>query len=119
MELTVHARGLMATKLLDAAEHLGLGPEVIRSQSEGFLVPEEVHRYLFPSEYDGDPAEGDNPDSSGDQPPATLDKYDELDFPELREVAKGRNLSAGGGAEEIKARLREADTAATQPGAGE
>lgn len=105
MELTVHARGQMATKLLDAAEHLGLGPEVIRSQSEGFLVPEEVHRYLFPSEYD-------QPDGDGDQPDADqVDEYDALDFAELRDAAKARDLSAGGSAEEIKARLREADAA--------
>lgn len=54
MKLTVHARGEMAAKLLEAAAELGLDPGVIRSQSKGFLVPVEVHQYLFPSQYDED-----------------------------------------------------------------
>jgi hypothetical protein len=111
------ARGAMATKLLEAADHLGLPASVIRSQARGFLVPEEVHAYLFPSEYDGG---SPDPDVDGDTPDAgDPDQYDEMEFPELRETAKKRDLSAGGSADEIKARLREADAAATQPGASE
>lgn len=52
LKYTVHARGELATKLLEAAEHLGMSPGVVKSQSDGFLVPEELHRYLFPSAYD-------------------------------------------------------------------
>lgn len=90
MKLTVHARGLMATQLLEAAEHLGYGPEVIRSQSDGFKVPVEVHKYLFPSEYqdevdeptDFDPAtstpEEDFAPEPGDDNPDNLTE-DELD----------------------------------------
>lgn len=65
MKLTVHARGEMATKLLEAADELGLDPGVIRSQSKGFLVPTEVHQYLFPSQYN-DPAD-DFADLSDDE----------------------------------------------------
>lgn len=98
MRLTVHARGSMATKLLEAADELGLGPEVVRSQTEGFQVPEELHRYLFPSQYDETETE-------------TGDEYDAMEWPELRQAAKDRDLSAGGTADDIKARLREADAA--------
>lgn len=41
----------MATKLLEAADALDLPRSVVRSKSKGFQVPEELHRYLFPSEY--------------------------------------------------------------------
>lgn len=61
MKMTVHARGEMATKLLDAADHLGLGPEVIRSQTDGFKVPVEVHQYLFPSMYESRDEGDSNP----------------------------------------------------------
>lgn len=77
MKLTVHARGEMATKLLEAAEELGLEPWVIRSQSDGFLVPVEVHRHLFPSQYDedGQPVvESDAPEQApADDTPVTED----------------------------------------------
>lgn len=105
MKLTVHARGEMATKLLEAADHLDLPRSVIRSQTSGFLVPEEVHRYLFPSLYEN---EGDGDPDQGDGDP---DQYDEMEFADLREAAKARDLSAGGSADEIRARLREADQA--------
>lgn len=83
MKLTVHARGEMATKLLEAAEELGLEPGVIRSQSDGFLVPVEVHRHLFPSQYDEDgepvvesnaPERSDPADDFSDLTDAELDK---------------------------------------------
>lgn len=83
MKLTVHARGEMATKLLEAAEELGLQPGVIRSQSDGFLVPVEVHRHLFPSQYDEDgqpivesdaPEQGDPADDFGDLTDSELDE---------------------------------------------
>jgi hypothetical protein len=67
MKLTVHARGEMATKLLEAADTLGLDPGVVRSQSDGFLVPTELHQYLFPSQYD---------DVQDDQSPAEPDPAD-------------------------------------------
>jgi hypothetical protein len=51
MKLTAHIRGEMATKLLEAADELDLPVTSIKSQSEGFLVPEAVHRHLFPSQY--------------------------------------------------------------------
>jgi hypothetical protein len=52
LELNHYVRGEMATKLLAAARELGFGVSVIKSQSEGFLVPVEVHQYLFPSQYE-------------------------------------------------------------------
>lgn len=97
VNLTVHARGEMATKLLEAAEELGLSPLVIKTTSEGFRVPQEVHAHLFPSAYEEAPAE--EPDT----------RYDEYEFAELREIAKARDLSAGGSADEIRARLRADD----------
>jgi hypothetical protein len=51
LELNPYVRGEMATKLLAAARELGFPVSVIKSQSEGFLVPTEVHQYLFPSQY--------------------------------------------------------------------
>lgn len=59
LKMSVHVRGIMATKLLAAAEELGMDPTVVRSQSDGFKVPVELHQYLYPSEYDeGDTAQG-------------------------------------------------------------
>lgn len=56
MKVPVVLRGKMATSLLKAAEELGMEPSVIRSQSDGFKVPQEVHEYLYPSQYE-DPDE--------------------------------------------------------------
>jgi hypothetical protein len=56
LELDHYVRGEMVTKLLAAAEQLGFPVSAIKSQSEGFLVPTEVHAYLFPSMH-ADPAE--------------------------------------------------------------
>ena len=92
----------MATKLLEAAAELGLSPYVVKTTSEGFRVPEEIHRHLFPSQYGiGEEAEF----------PVELDdtRYDEFDFPALRGMAKRRDLSAAGSSDEIRARLRAAD----------
>jgi hypothetical protein len=49
-------------------------------------------------------------------------KYDGLEYRELQEAAKARDLSAGGSAEDVKARLLEADAAeqaAAEPDAAE
>lgn len=48
-------------------------------------------------------------------PAAEVTPYDDLDFQGLRDAAKERDLSAGGTAEEIKARLLEADAAPAAP----
>lgn len=134
IDITVHARGEMATKLLEAADELGMSPLVVKTTSEGFRVPIEIHQHLFPSLYkDRDPEESDPGDAStGDetivhtedvpdeqvpalaaamktQTPADDTRYDELDFPSLREHAKERGLSGAGTADEIRARLRAAD----------
>lgn len=127
INITVHARGEMATKLLDAAEELGLSPYVVKTTSEGFRVPAEIHQHLFPSLYqdrdegDGDPeltlhgdasTELDDPaadfsDTEDDGEPE--DQYDAMEFQELRDAAKDREINAGGSADDIRARLREAD----------
>lgn len=131
INITVHARGEMATKLLEAAAELGLSPLVVKTTSEGFRVPTEIHQHLFPSLYEdrdegdsdpvvtlhGDagtelddnqePEQTDPADDFGDGVPE--DKYDVMEFAELREAAKARELNAGGSADEIRARLREAD----------
>lgn len=116
INITVHARGEMATHLLAAAEDLGLSPHVVKTTSEGFRVPVEIHRHLFPSQYsddastapdDEDPSDLADDFSEDDNEPG--DKYDAMEFAELREAAKERELSAGGSADEIRARLREAD----------
>lgn len=78
MKLPGSQRGKMATKLLEAAKELELGPAVIRSQSEGFLVPEEVHRYLFPSEYE-------EKDDDLEVPSVALDNDPAKDFGDLTE----------------------------------
>ena len=113
INLTVHARGQMATALLAAADDLGLSPYVVKTTSEGFRVPVEIHRHLFPSQYADLVADAENApvgDPEGeDFGPADDTRYDELDFAELREEAKRRDLSAGGSADEIRARLREDD----------
>lgn len=98
IDITVHARGAMAAKLLEAAGELGLSPLVVKTTSEGFRVPVEIHRHLFPSQY-GDDFSDDFSDT----------RYDEFDFPSLRELAKRRDLSAAGSAIEIRARLRADD----------
>lgn len=54
MEVDRSVRGQMATKLLEAADALDLPRSVVRSKSKGYQVPEELHRYLFPSEYADD-----------------------------------------------------------------
>jgi hypothetical protein len=46
------ARGRIVAHLFDAADVLGYQPDVIRSTSDGFKYPENIDRYLFPSEYD-------------------------------------------------------------------
>lgn len=48
-------------------------------------------------------------------PAAEATPYDDLDFQGLRDAAKERDLSAGGTAEEIKARLLEADATPAAP----
>lgn len=45
-------------------------------------------------------------DEVGDQ---TEDRYTSMEFAELQQEAKGRELNAGGSADAIRARLREAD----------
>jgi hypothetical protein len=114
MNITVHARGEMATKLLEAAAELGLSPLVVKTTSEGFRVPAEIHQHLFPSLYrdagtelddDPEPEQNDPADDFGE----LEDQYDTMEFAELREAAKARELNAGGSADEIRARLREAD----------
>lgn len=57
MEIDRSARGQMATRLLEAADALDLPRSVVRSKSKGYQVPEELHRYLFPSQYDDDAPE--------------------------------------------------------------
>jgi hypothetical protein len=109
INITVHARGEMATKLLEAADELGLPQSVIKTTSEGFRVPTEVHQHLFPSVYENTEGDRELSDPADDFSEDDEDQYDAMDFPELRETAKSRELSAGGSADEIRARLREAD----------
>lgn len=45
------ARGNIAGQLLAAAKELGYPLDVVRSTSDGFRYPENLDRYLFPSEY--------------------------------------------------------------------
>ena len=45
------ARGEIVAQLFDAADKLGYQSDVIRSTSDGFKYPENIDRYLFPSEY--------------------------------------------------------------------
>lgn len=47
------ARGRIANRLFDAADVLGYPHDVVRSTSDGFKYPENLDRYLFPSEYAG------------------------------------------------------------------
>jgi hypothetical protein len=47
------------------------------------------------------------------------DAYKGMEFAELQRTAKERELSAGGSADQIKARLREADAAPVAPAAGD
>ncbi|MCA1844556.1 MAG: hypothetical protein LC792_15465 [Actinobacteria bacterium] len=52
LKLPHAARVPYAVKLLEAADHLGYPREAVRSQSDGYRVPLDLHRYLFPSEHD-------------------------------------------------------------------
>lgn len=70
IKVPVALRGKMATQLLEAAETLGLEPAVVRSQTEGFRVPTEVHEYLYPSSYEND-----------DETPVSTQVNDEGDIP--------------------------------------
>lgn len=45
------ARGNIASQLLKAAETLGYPADVVRSTSDGYRYPQNIDRYLFPSEY--------------------------------------------------------------------
>lgn len=42
-------RGEWATLALQAAAELGYGPAAVRSQTDGFVVPTELYRHLYPS----------------------------------------------------------------------
>lgn len=48
------ARGQLANSLLAAADELDLGPTVVKSQTDGFKVPIELARYLWPTEFGGE-----------------------------------------------------------------
>lgn len=117
IDITVHARGEMATKLLEAAEVLGLPVSVVKTTTEGFRVPVEIHRHLFPSMYEeilhteevADGAVVALAAAMGAEFPDT--RYTEFDFATLRVMAKGRDLSGSGTTEELIARLREHDDA--------
>lgn len=61
--------------------------------------------------------QGQEPAAAESLAPAAVTPYDELDFAGLRETAKSRGLSAGGSAEELKARLLEADANPADPDA--
>lgn len=50
-------------------------------------------------------------DAAEDEPD---DRYKSMQFAELQQEAKGREINAGGSADQIKGRLREADVAADQ-----
>lgn len=45
------ARPQIVGQLFDAADALGYPHDVVRSTSDGFRYPENLDRYLFPSEY--------------------------------------------------------------------
>lgn len=131
IDITVHARGEMATKLLEAAELLGLPVAVVKTTTEGFRVPVEIHWHLFPSQYeeivhteevpDGDVAALAAAMGAEVVTAAQLDalkaaefpdtRYTEFDFTTLRAMAKGQDLSGSGTAEDLRARLREHDDA--------
>jgi hypothetical protein len=50
---------------------------------------------------------------------AIQDQYTDLSYPELQATAKGRDLNAGGSADQLRARLREADASNTPAEAGD
>lgn len=70
MKVPVALRGKMVNALFEATEALGLEKSVVRSQTDGFLVPTEVHKHLFPSSYENE-----------DETPVTTSINDEADIP--------------------------------------
>lgn len=52
----------------------------------------------------------DDAAAEGKTRPNAGDQYAGMEYAELQQTAKGRDLSAGGSADEIRARLREADS---------
>lgn len=56
---------------------------------------------------DGGPVTDEDPVNEG--PGEGEDRYDALTYPELQQEAKARTLNAGGSAEDLRDRLREAD----------
>lgn len=48
-------------------------------------------------------------DSSSDDEDHDVDQYDSMDYSELQAEAKRRDLSAGGSAQDLRARLRDSD----------
>jgi hypothetical protein len=57
LHLPQKARPAYATRLLEAADHLGYPRAAVHSQSGGYRVPLGLHQYLFPSEYGDDTQE--------------------------------------------------------------
>jgi hypothetical protein len=48
------ARGDVADQIIEAADRLGYPRAALGSTSDGFKVPENIDRYLFPSDYSDD-----------------------------------------------------------------
>lgn len=51
----------------------------------------------------------DDAAAEGNTRPGAADQYSAMEYAELQQTAKGRELNAGGSADDIRARLREAD----------
>ncbi len=59
---------------------------------------------------EGQGVEEGSDDGEGSDDEHDVDQYDAMDYGELQQAAKSRNLNAGGSAEDLRTRLREADS---------
>lgn len=71
----------------------------------------EVHPdHLGPEDDEDLTEEGDDSDEEEEPEPET-DGLDEMEYADLQQAAKSRNLNAGGSADDLRARIREYDAA--------
>lgn len=98
------------------------GDEVPADLAGYFVSENEVHRAFAPGSDSPLPAhaaaEGE---SAAEEPGGESDGYDALEYPELKALAKDRELPQSGKAKDLIARLREddAERAAESEGAGD